>query len=167
MDLIITVDGWLKAGDKKYRAAFGKNGIGPKTREGDGISPKGTWPLREVYYRPDRMPQPTTGLPLHAMTPGDAWCDVPGDPKYNQFVKLPYAVKDEKLWRDDHLYDVIVVIGYNDAPVIDGKGSAIFFHLARENYAPTSGCAAVSMSDMLEILPKLREGSTLSFYQCI
>jgi len=65
-DLSLTVyaDGWLKAGDKVCRAAYGRSGIGPKLREGDGISPEGCWPLREVFYRPDRLEKPLTGLPV-------------------------------------------------------------------------------------------------------
>ncbi len=163
MNLVVYADGWLKAGDKTCRAAYGKNGIGNKQTEGDGISPAGTWPLRKVFYRADRVQELATGLPLQALTPCDAWCDVPGDANYNRHVKLPYAVRDEHLWREDHLYDVIVVIGYNDDPAIDGKGSAIFLHVARESWAPSAGCAAVALPDLLEILPHLNSGSTLTF----
>ncbi|MDR3423986.1 MAG: L,D-transpeptidase family protein [Alphaproteobacteria bacterium] len=163
MNITVYADGYLKAGDKIYRAVYGKNGIGLKIREGDGISPEGTWPLRRAFYRPDRLQKPATSLPIEAMTPNYAWCDVQGDPKYNQFVMLPYPVIDEKLWREDNLYDLVVVIGYNDDPVVDGKGSAIFLHVARPAYSPSAGCAAVSLPDLLEIMPLLGSESTLTF----
>ena len=163
MELILYADGYLKAGDKTYRATYGKNGIGRKTREGDGVSPQGTWPLRRAFYRPDRVQKPETDLPIEETTPNHAWCDVKGDPKYNQFVMLPYPCIDERLWREDNVYDLVVVIGYNDNPIIDGNGSAIFFHVARPAYTPPTGCAAVSLPDLLEILPLLDSGSRLTF----
>lgn len=164
MELTVYADGYLKAGDKIYRAAYGRDGIGAKIREGDGgISPEGTWPLRRVFYRPDRVEKPVAGLPIEAITPNHAWCDVPGDPKYNRLVMLPHPVIDERLWREDHLYDIVVTLGYNDSPVIDGKGSCIFFHIARPDYSPTMGCASVSLSDMLEIMPRLDDKSSLTF----
>jgi L,D-peptidoglycan transpeptidase YkuD (ErfK/YbiS/YcfS/YnhG family) len=163
MNLVVSSDGWLKAGEKFYRAVYGVGGIGPKKGEGDKVSPEGTWPLRRVFYRADRIEKPITKLPIEAITPAHAWCDVPGDPKYNQFVMLPYPCNEGRLWRDDNLYDLVVVIGYNDDPVIDGKGSEIYLHVVRSDYAPSAGCASVSLSDLLEILPHLSADSTLTF----
>jgi L,D-peptidoglycan transpeptidase YkuD (ErfK/YbiS/YcfS/YnhG family) len=61
-------------------------------------------------------------------------------------------VSHEKLWRDDEVYDIVVVLGFNDNPVVPGKGSAIFMHIARQGYSPTAGCIAFSREDLLEIL---------------
>ena len=165
MNLILYADGYLKAGDKIFAAAYGRNGIGVKSREGDDVSPEGRWNLRQAFYRPDRLLKPVTGLPLDAITPDHAWCDIQGDPCYNQLVMLPYPAINEKLWREDHLYDLVVVIGYNDEPVIDGKGSAIFLHVARPDYSPSAGCACVALPDLLEILSLLNAQSTLTFTQ--
>ena len=166
MNITVYADGYLTAGGKTYRAVYGKGGIGTKMRVGDGVSPEGTWPLRRAFYRPDRLDEPKTGLPIEASTPNHAWCDVSGDPKYNQFVMLPYPTDseiEEKFWREDHLYDLVVVIGYNDDPIIDGKGSGIFFHVVRPEYSPSAGCASISLEDMLEIMPLLTPESTLTF----
>lgn len=95
---------------------------------------------------------PVTKLPVRALAPYDGWCDAPGDSRYNRLVRLPYPASAEQLWRGDHLYDLIVVVGYNDAPVVPGKGSAIFLHVARANYAPTAGCVAFARGHLLRIL---------------
>jgi L,D-peptidoglycan transpeptidase YkuD (ErfK/YbiS/YcfS/YnhG family) len=97
--------------------------------------------MRRVLYRLDRLSAPTTPLPVAPLTPNDGWCDDPADPLYNRPVQLPYAGRHEELWRADDLYDVIVVIGHNDAPVVAGMGSAVFMHLASADYRPTQGCS--------------------------
>lgn len=142
----------LEADGFAVRCAIGRGGMKPDKREGDGATPIGLWRLREGYYRPDRMPAPETRLKMTALRPDDGWCDAPGDPNYNRPVKLPYAASHEELWREDAIYDVIVVLGYNDDPVVAGKGSAIFLHLARGDYSPTAGCVAVSLEDMMQLL---------------
>ena len=148
----ITVADW---GAGPRRCAVGHGGIAEKTREGDGVTPAGAWALRRVLYRADRIDPPLTALPIAAIEPDQAWCDVPDDPNYNRLVRLPYATLDERLWREDALYDLIVIVGFNDAPVVSGKGSAIFLHLAQPDYAPTQGCVALSLQDLTEALMQL------------
>jgi L,D-peptidoglycan transpeptidase YkuD (ErfK/YbiS/YcfS/YnhG family) len=159
MDIVVRRTGESYAADwgaYPRRCAVGRSGIAEKLREGDGITPLGTWPLRRVLYRPDRIAAPKTALPISPVEPDQAWCDVPGDPNYNRLVRLPYASLDERLWRDDSLYDLIVVVGFNDSPPIAGKGSAIFLHLARPDYGPTAGCVAMSRADLIEGIEQLR-----------
>ena len=158
MDIVVRREGAIHVADwgaGPRRCAVGRSGIGEKLREGDGITPAGRWPLRRVLYRADRLAPPSTSLPLAKIAPDDAWCDVPADPNYNRPVKLPYASLDERLWRDDSLYDLIVVVGFNDAPVVPGKGSAIFLHLARADYGPTQGCVALSRENLIEAVAQL------------
>src|SRR4051812_11602675 len=143
------------------RCAVGRAGIGDKTREGDGLTPAGSWPLRRVLYRADRLKAPHTILPVAEVEKDDAWCDMPGDPNYNRLVRLPYASLDEQLWRKDALYDLIAVVGFNDAPVVPGKGSAIFMHLARPDYGATEGCVALSLEDLTQALAQLRRKDRL------
>lgn len=161
MDLIVTQDAdgiWLDWGAGRRRAAVGPGGIAVKGGEGDGITPRGAWPVREVFYRPDRVTKPRTALAVRAIQADDGWCDAPGDPNYNRLVKLPYPASAESLWRDDHLYDLVAVLGFNDDPVLPGRGSAIFLHLARGDYAPTHGCVALAASDVLAAIEQLRPG---------
>ncbi|QDO95995.1 L,D-transpeptidase family protein [Ferrovibrio terrae] len=157
-DIIVTSDGMLQFGGLRFRCTLGKGGALPEAekREGDGATPLGRYPLRQVFYRPDRMAAPQTRLPLQALTPQDGWCDDPLDPAYNRFVALPYAASHEKLWREDAVYDVIVVLGHNDDPPVPGLGSAIFMHVARPDYSGTEGCVALALSDLLALLAVLR-----------
>ena len=117
-------------------------------------TPIGLWPMREVLFRADRMMRPRTNLPCRAIRADDAWCDVVFDRNYNRAVKLPYAVLDERLWRDDHLYDIIIVLGYNDYPRIQGFGSAIFMHGMRPGAKPTAGCVGVKLNELRRLLGK-------------
>ena len=77
-------------------------------QEGDGATPAGSWPLRRLFYRPDRYARPRCVLPATAMKPADGWCDAPSDPNYNTQVSLPYAASAEQLWRTDRVYDLVV-----------------------------------------------------------
>ena len=152
MDLTVTSapDGArLNWGAGEKRAAIGPAGIAIKGREGDGITPRGSFAVREVFYRADRIAPPHTLLPLRKIAPDDGWCDAPDDPNYNRLVKLPYPAGAENMWREDHLYDLVAVLGYNDDPVVAGKGSAIFLHLARPDYSPTHGCVALAYDDLV------------------
>lgn len=148
--------GWtLTWKGKVYPCAIGKNGVAEEgeKREGDGCTPSGTFLLRKVYYRADRVSSLHTALPSTALSRKDGWCDDPQDPSYNRWIQLPYRGHHEELWREkDALYDVVVVIGYNDEPVIPGFGSAIFLHVAGRGYSSTAGCVALSRGDLLEIL---------------
>ena len=153
-----TSDGRLDIDGRKVRCALGPAGVKPAAgkREGDLASPAGVWPIREVIYRPDRGPPPATEIRVRAMAPDDGWCDDPADPEYNRHVRLPYPASTERLWREDHVYDLIVVLGHNDDPPVPGMGSAIFLHIAAPGYAPTHGCVAVARPDLEALLEVAR-----------
>ena len=156
-------DGTFTGNELSFRCAIGKGGMvgtGVK-REGDGGSPLGIWPMRRLFYRADRLQRPQTGLACIALRPHDGWCDAPDHPLYNRPVALPFTASHETLWREDHVYELMVELGYNDDPVVAGRGSAIFFHLARETYAPTEGCIALARADMLQVLRICDPGTLL------
>jgi L,D-peptidoglycan transpeptidase YkuD (ErfK/YbiS/YcfS/YnhG family) len=156
MDLIVARDSdgiWRAAfGARDWRCAIGPAGVIADKREGDGATPLGCFPLRRVLYRPDRLAQPETLLPVTPLAPEDGWCDDPHDAAYNTQVRLPFAASHERLWRDDGIYDAIVILGHNDDPPRPGAGSAIFLHIARDDYAPTQGCVALALPDLLTVL---------------
>jgi L,D-peptidoglycan transpeptidase YkuD (ErfK/YbiS/YcfS/YnhG family) len=144
------------------QAALGRSGIKALKREGDGGTPHGRFAIRRVLYRTDRGLTPRTKLPMRAIRHDDAWCDDPSDRNYNRLVKLSAGERSrERLIRDDHLYDLVLVLGYNDRPRVKGKGSAIFVHLARPGYTPTEGCIALSRRDLLALLAQARPGSEI------
>jgi len=144
----VSADGWLIFRDRRLRAALGRGGVRADKQEGDGATPTGLLSLRRVFYRADRIGIPATNLPREPITQADGWCDDPADRAYNCAVTLPYPARHEVLWRADALYDLVVVLGWNDAPVIPNRGSAIFLHLARPDYAPTDGCIALALPDL-------------------
>lgn len=154
-DIIIYSSGELVWKDKRFKCALGRGGISKDKKEGDGTTPTGCFLVRKVFYREDRLVKPITNLPAQVLTPEDGWCDDLNDSNYNKHVKLPYPASHENLWREDNLYDIIVVLGYNDDPPVSGKGSAIFMHVARPDYSPTAGCIALSLPDLLELLEEL------------
>ena len=142
--------------------AIGRAGIGVKRAEGDGMTPLGIHPVRRVLYRADRIAAPATKLSLAALAPDDGWCDAPGDGAYNTKIKRPYPASHEALWREDALYDLLVVLGFNDDPVVPGKGSAIFLHVARPDYGPTEGCIALALGDLSALVAALQPGDTVT-----
>src|SRR5579863_9826678 len=143
-------------------AACGWGGVRPDKREGDGATPAGRFPLLEGLYRADRILAPSTGLPICALRPDDGWVDDPADPRYNQLVSLPYPAHHEEMWRADGVYDLVVVIGYNTDPPLPGRGSAIFLHVARPDFAPTVGCIAIARDVLAGLLGSLGPGSMIT-----
>lgn len=166
MDIQVYSDGKFRVGGEEFRCVLGKGGVvaAEEKIEGDHATPAGEFSLRKVLYRPDRISFLDTDLPTEEITERDGWCDEPTDSNYNRKVKLPYPSSAEKLWREDGLYDIIVVIGYNDEPVVAERGSAVFMHVAREGYEPTEGCVALAASDLLHILPLLGPGSKIHIH---
>jgi L,D-peptidoglycan transpeptidase YkuD (ErfK/YbiS/YcfS/YnhG family) len=160
---IAAASGQLRWSGHTVRCALGRSGVTPSAdkREGDGASPIGIWPMRQVLWRPDRIAAPATSLPSVELIPQAGWCDDPADPFYNRPILLPYTASHEKLWREDGLYDLIVELGYNDDPVIPGKGSAIFLHVAQADYSPTEGCIACALPDLLTLLADAKAGDAI------
>ena len=165
VELVVTQtrghSGVLECGSASYPCALGKGGVSARKREGDGATPTGVFTLRRVFYRADKIARPQTALPIAAIGAGDGWCDYPEDPLYNRQVKLPYKARAERLWHGDDLYDVVVVLGYNDEPVVTGRGSAIFLHVASADMGATEGCVALKLPDLVEILRQVRAGDSL------
>ena len=144
-------------------AFIGRSGLiaASSKREGDGATPIGRWPLREIMYRPDRLEKPLTMLKTLPISPDDGWCDDPAAKEYNKRVGLPFDPSHEKLWRDDHAYDVVIPLGYNDSPPVSGFGSAIFFHCLEAGRNHTEGCVAIRRDDMMSLLPHLTSDSIM------
>lgn len=153
----------LRFGAFEVPCAIGKGGpcVASAKREGDGCTPLGDWPVRGVLLRGDRIALPVPpAAPWRWTRAGDGWSDGVSDPEYNRPVQLPHRYSAETLQRTDEAYDVIVVLGHNDAPPVPGQGSAIFFHCWVEG-RPTEGCVAIAKGDMLKLLPKLTPESVM------
>jgi len=143
---------WLTWQDRRAACAIGRGGIRVHKEEGDGATPAGTLNLLRVLYRADRLGVPRTTLRKVPIGPDDGWCDDPASSDYNRPIRLPHEARHERLWRDDAVYDVLVVLDWNLAPIVRGLGSAIFLHIAARDLAPTEGCVAVSLPDLAQLL---------------
>lgn len=141
--------------DKILPCKVGHNGFSSNKQEGDGCTPTGIWKPLNVYYRADRIPKPTTVLPVVEIMPDMGWSDDPKDPFYNSCITRPYPFSHEELWRNDNLYDVFISTSHNTNPPIPGEGSAIFIHRMRESMVPTAGCLALKFEDLLYFIETL------------
>jgi len=148
----VTPDGLLRLDGFVMRCALGHGGIRAAKEEGDGATPTGLLPLRRVFYRADRGAIPRASVAVEPLAPEDGWCDDPTHTAYNTRILRPHPARHEALWRADGLYDVIGVLGWNDAPVVRGRGSAIFLHIARPDLSPTEGCVALAERDVRALL---------------
>lgn len=149
-------------GTRMVKCALGYGGLSANKREGDGATPVGRFALRRVLYRADRVTLPPLALPVATIDPSDGWCDDPASPDYNRPIKLPSTARHEQMWRKDVLYNIVVVIGHNDDPPVPGAGSAIFLHVARDDYRPTEGCVAIAQSDLMALLADCRADTMIA-----
>jgi L,D-peptidoglycan transpeptidase YkuD (ErfK/YbiS/YcfS/YnhG family) len=152
LQAVVTPDGRFVLRGEAFRAALGQGGVRTDKSEGDGATPVGVLPLRRVLYRADRGRRPACAVPTELLAPQDGWCDDPSHADYNRMVRLPHPGRHEALWRDDAVYDLIGVLGWNDAPVVRDRGSAIFLHVARPDFAPTEGCIALPEPVLRQVL---------------
>ena len=125
-----------------------------KKLEGDGCTPEGTYSLGPLYYRSDRIKKLKTCFNAIPIDRDMFWSDDPKSKHYNKLIRFKDS-SYENLYKVNHTYDIILVINYNIYPIIKGKGSAIFLHLAKKDFSPTSGCIALKKKCFFEILEKL------------
>jgi L,D-peptidoglycan transpeptidase YkuD (ErfK/YbiS/YcfS/YnhG family) len=147
--------GWLTADGWTIPVALGRGGIKANKREGDGGTPRGTFRLRRLWWRADRMTRPMTHLPVRPIRSGDGWCEDPRDRHYNQPIRLKPDHPGDRLKRADHLYDLIIELDHNTRPRIAGRGSAVFVHVARPGFAPTAGCVALKADALRRLIARI------------
>jgi L,D-peptidoglycan transpeptidase YkuD (ErfK/YbiS/YcfS/YnhG family) len=165
--IVRTLSSLAKSGRLQYGwliwpCAMGRSGTTIRKREGDGATPRGIFPLRQILYRPDKRRFVSTCVPVKRIQRDSGWCDAPANGNYNRPGKHPYRASAERLWRSDDLYDVIVVLGHNDRPRVRGAGSAIFLHVARDGLGPTEGCVALAKPHLVRLLKVLRPGTRIA-----
>jgi L,D-peptidoglycan transpeptidase YkuD (ErfK/YbiS/YcfS/YnhG family) len=154
--------GRFHAGPVVVRCAIGRAGIRQDKREGDRATPAGAFRLLGGFFRAERVSRKAWVSPMRPARPSDGWCDDPRSAHYNRRVVLPCRANREKLWRADRLYDLVIVLDYNIHPRRKNRGSAIFLHCARPDFAPTSGCIALRLDDLRRLLPRLSRKAVLT-----
>jgi hypothetical protein len=152
--IVINKSGYLKYKNLELKCTLGKAGVGIKKREGDNITPKGTYKILNIYYRKDRIKKISSKLKLIAITKQMGWCDDPDSKYYNKLIKLPTEYSHERFFRKDNVYDLVLALNYNMKPIIKNKGSAIFIHVAKKNNK-TAGCIALNKVDLINLIKKI------------
>ena len=147
----------LTYNDYKVKCSLGKRGIGVKKREGDLITPRGTFKITKLLYRKERVRNLKTNLKKNIIYKSMGWCDDARSKNYNKLIKLPFKYSFERLYRKDNIYDIILVLDFNMNPIKKYKGSAIFIHVAKNNYKKTKGCIAIKKKDFIPLLRKINK----------
>ena len=159
--IIVKKTGYLQYKNLKFRCALGKAGIKKKEKEGDNVTPKGTFKITKMYYRPDKIKNIISLVKKIKIKNNMGWCDDPSSNLYNRQIKLPNKFSHEKLYRKDNLYDLILVLNYNINPIIKYKGSAIFIHVAKNSYKKTKGCIALKKKHLIELVSKIKKNTKI------
>ena len=159
--IIVKKTGYLQYKNLKFRCALGKAGIKRKRKEGDNITPKGTFKITKIYYRPDKIKNIKTSLRKIKIKKNMGWCDYPKSKNYNKQIKLPSKFSHEKLYRKESVYDLFLVLDYNTNPVKKNKGSAIFLHITKGSYKKTKGCIALKRGDLIQLVSKIRKNTKI------
>ena len=152
---------YLTFNNYKVKCVVGKRGIGFKRKEGDFITPKGTYKVKYILYRKDRVRKIQTKIKKIAIRKDMGWCNDPKSKNYNKLIKLPYAYNFEKLFRKENNYDIILILNYNMNPVIKNKGSAIFIHIAKKKFKKTEGCIALKKIHLLKVIKRINKNTTI------
>ena len=155
--IIVKKSGYLKYKNLKFRCALGKAGIKKKEREGDNVTPKGTFKITKIYYRHDKIKNIKTLIKKIKIKKNMGWCDDSTSSFYNRQIELPSQLSHERLYRNDNFYDLILILNYNTNPIIKNKGSAIFMHIANKYYRKTKGCIALSKENLIELVSKIKK----------
>ena len=143
---------YLEFKNQRFQCSIGRSGFSENKKEGDGCTPVGTFFIKKIYYRADKIRNLDTKIKKILIHESDGWCDDPSQKEYNQLIQFPFNFSAEKLYREDSLYNVICILDYNTNPIISGLGSAIFMHVAKNGYRPTEGCIALKQEDLLYLL---------------
>jgi L,D-peptidoglycan transpeptidase YkuD (ErfK/YbiS/YcfS/YnhG family) len=159
--IIVKKSGYLKYKNLKFRCALGRGGVKKKIMEGDNITPKGIFKIIKIYYRHDKIKKIKTLIKKIKIKKNMGWCDDPNSRFYNKLINLPTKYSHEKLYRNDNLYDLIVVLSYNTNPIIKNKGSAIFMHVAKNSYRKTKGCIALKKNHLIKIISKIKKNTKI------
>ena len=159
--IIVKKSGYLKYKNFIFRCALGKNGIKKKMQEGDNITPRGIFKITKIYYRQDKINNIKTLIKKIKIRKEMGWCDDPRSIFYNKQIKLPSKFSYERLYRKDHIYDLLAVLNYNINPVVKNKGSAVFMHIAKKNYSPTAGCVALKKNDLIKLLEIIKKNTKI------
>ncbi|MFG2880149.1 L,D-transpeptidase [Streptomyces sp. NPDC048337] len=143
---------WFEAGSAEAR--FGANGLteGATRTQGTNTTPTGLYDL--PYAFGIRRAPAGTEYPYRRVTGGSWWCQDNASAAYNRWVEpLPADCRPgeaEHLVAYESQYAHALVIGFNYAEPVRGRGAGIFLHV--NGRGATAGCVSVPARTMREIL---------------
>jgi L,D-peptidoglycan transpeptidase YkuD (ErfK/YbiS/YcfS/YnhG family) len=159
--IIVKNNGYLEYKNFKFRCALGKAGVKTKIKEGDNVTPKGTYKILDIYYRKDRIKKIKSSIKKIKINKNMGWCDDIRSKHYNKQIKLPCKLGHEILYRKDNIYDIVCVLNYNINPTLKNKGSAIFLHVAKKKYQRTKGCIALKKNHLIKLISLINKNTKI------
>ena len=145
-------------------------GEGPVKEEGDGRSPAGAFHIRQAFGHALPSEAFNVKLPYRRLTESLVCIDDASSISYNQIIEP--TEQSEQDWIDTgvmmrhyDLYQWGLVVEHNAHPPIPGSGSCIFLHAWRGPSKATSGCTAMALRDMEDIVKWLEPEAHPLFIQ--
>lgn len=146
-----TSEGWWRREIETY-CGYGRNGLSANRHAGDATTPIGSFP---VLYAFGSAENPGTDMTYRKITPNSYLSSERAT--YNTWVESPRRISGERLI-NYYQYKYAMNIGFNVAPPIYGKGSAIFLHCKSYDRWTTSGCVSIPESVMIDVLLMSHDG---------
>lgn len=136
---------------------------GPSKVEGDQRAPAGVFDLGEARGYAPALPNGAT-WPYHRLTEGWRCVDDPRAGEYNAFLgsRGNYAIVPAIAWdgvRRDRVFEYLVVVKHNMAPIERGAGSCVFLHVWQLPGLPTKGCTGMARSALHDLVAWLAPSS--------
>lgn len=142
---------WARVAD--YYCGVGRNGLNANRHAGDKTTPIGSF---KILYAFGKAPNPGTQMLYRNITP---YSYLSGErDTYNTWVESYRPMSGEHL-TDYYQYKYGMDIGFNQNPIVYGKGAAIFLHCKSYDRWWTSGCISLEEQNMVEVLQFTRNGA--------
>jgi D-alanyl-D-alanine dipeptidase len=129
---------------------------GSHKHEGDGRAPAGVFPLDTAFGFAPRDSMRTVNLPYVQLLPTTDCVDDIASAHYNTVVDRQSVASVD--WNSaEHMREVAqyktgVIVGYNAAPPVKGRGSCIFLHIWAGPDSHTAGCTALDEAQLRDVM---------------
>ncbi len=131
-------------------------------KEGDGKTPCGAFAIGQSYgtLDPQTVKLRNNMIYVH-IGPSDLWVEDVNSEYYNRHIRLPDGRTPNTEWEkkqqmrlNDDAHKLKLFIAHNALPnIVRGAGSAIFFHIWRDNGGrPTAGCTAMPETSLRQLI---------------
>ncbi|MGH7490646.1 MAG: L,D-transpeptidase family protein, partial [bacterium] len=128
----------------------------PSKHEGDGKAPAGVFPLDTVFGFAPADSMSAVKLPYIQLLSTTDCVDDTASVHYNTIVDKSRVTRVD--WNSaEHMrevgqYKIGVIVGYNAAPPVRGRGSCIFLHIWAGPDSHTAGCTALDEAMLRDVI---------------